>query len=104
DAKRRELQDDRTAIVRLEQFYPFPKAMLERYLKLFTGARVFRWVQEEAKNMGGWTFARPRIDEVLPAGHPVSYIGRARGASPATGVYAIHQMEQQQLISEAFAK
>ena len=103
DAKRHELKDKRTSIVRLEQFFPFPKAMLENYLKIFTSAREFVWVQEEAKNMGGWTFVRPRIDEVLPPGHTVRYVGRARSASPATGVYAIHQMEQQQLVNEAFA-
>ncbi|HZS47973.1 MAG TPA: multifunctional oxoglutarate decarboxylase/oxoglutarate dehydrogenase thiamine pyrophosphate-binding subunit/dihydrolipoyllysine-residue succinyltransferase subunit [Blastocatellia bacterium] len=103
DAKRQELKDTGTAIVRLEQFYPFPKNMMERYLKTFTSAKDFRWVQEEAKNMGGWTFVRPRIDEVLPEGYTVRYVGRARSASPATGVYAIHQMEQHQLVNEAFA-
>jgi 2-oxoglutarate dehydrogenase E1 component len=103
EAKRQELKDNRTAIVRLEQFYPFPKTLMEKYLKIFINAGEFRWVQEEAKNIGGWTFVRPRIDEVLPAGHAVKYVGRARSASPATGVYAVHQMEQQQLVNEAFA-
>ena len=103
EAKRQELKDNRTAIVRLEQFFPFPKAMMENYLKIFSNAREFIWVQEEAKNMGGWTFVRPRIDEVLSSGHAVKYVGRARSASPATGVYAIHQMEQQELVNEAFA-
>ena len=53
EAKRQELKDNRTAIVRLEQFYPFPKALMEQYLRIFTSAKNFRWVQEEAQEHGG---------------------------------------------------
>jgi 2-oxoglutarate dehydrogenase complex dehydrogenase (E1) component-like enzyme len=32
------------------------------------------------------------------------YVGRAASASPATGSYMIHQLEQQQLVKEALDK
>ena len=44
------------AIVRLEQFYPFPAQMLERTLARYRKAKEYVWVQEESLNMGGWTF------------------------------------------------
>ena len=51
--------------------------------------------------MGGWTFVEPRLENLLPPfaarGTPVA----AASASPATGSYQIHQLEQAKLIAEA---
>jgi 2-oxoglutarate dehydrogenase E1 component len=91
------------AIVRVEQFYPFPKNLLIEQLNRFRNATDIRWVQEEPENMGGWSFMEPRLLKMLGATRTLRYIGRPASASPATGSHTIHQMEQQRLVNEAVA-
>ena len=55
---------DDVAIVRLEQFYPFPENTLGRVLAPYTNADVV-WCQEEPENMGAWTVVDRRIEKVL---------------------------------------
>lgn len=93
----------RIAILRVEQFYPFPQSLLERWLASYTKASEICWVQEEPRNMGGWAFMRPRLEELLRDDQELRYIGRAVSASPATGSYTIHQLEQQQFLKEALS-
>jgi len=38
---------------------------------------------------------------VVPGTVKVSYVGRSASASPATGSYAIHELEQKKLVDEA---
>lgn len=89
------------AIVRLEQFYPFPAARLREVLSRYPEANELVWAQEEPKNMGGWTFVEPRLVEILPVSQRPIYVGRVASASPATGSYSIHQVEQAELVSKA---
>jgi 2-oxoglutarate dehydrogenase E1 component len=51
--------------------------------------------------MGAWTYVEHRIGEVLPDGRHVRYVGRAASASPATGSYTIHNLEQEKLVSDS---
>src|SRR5207249_5006513 len=44
--------DDRLAIVRVEQFYPFPLRALTEAIALYPNAKELVWCQEEPKNMG----------------------------------------------------
>ncbi|HEV7680603.1 MAG TPA: multifunctional oxoglutarate decarboxylase/oxoglutarate dehydrogenase thiamine pyrophosphate-binding subunit/dihydrolipoyllysine-residue succinyltransferase subunit [Pyrinomonadaceae bacterium] len=89
------------AIVRLEQFYPFPGNRLRDVLAKYPAAKQLVWAQEEPKNMGGWTFVEQRLEDILPQGERASYVGRVASASPATGSYAIHQAEQAELVAKA---
>ncbi len=88
-------------LIRLEQFYPFPLKALEETLALYPNATQIVWAQEEPKNMGGWTFVEPRLENLLPGCERAIYVGRAPSASPATGSYAIHQQEQASLVKLA---
>lgn len=97
---RRKADEKRVAVVRLEQFYPFPAAGMREILEAYPNADEVVWVQEEPRNMGGWTFVEPRIEELLGGARPI-YVGRTASASPATGSYAIHQIEQAQLLNQA---
>jgi 2-oxoglutarate dehydrogenase E1 component len=87
------------AIVRVEQFYPFPEEQLKRVLNHHRRAVDVVWVQEESQNMGGWTFMEPRLRQLL--GRPVEYVGRDASASPATGSLKVHQREQEELVEAA---
>jgi 2-oxoglutarate dehydrogenase E1 component len=89
----------KVALVRLEQFYPFPEQALHDILARYKKAREFLWAQEEPENMGGWQFVRSRL-EVL-TGQPLRYAGRPAAASPATGYPKIYRRQQDALIDEA---
>jgi len=102
-AAREERKAADTAIVRVEQLYPFPAEGLQTLVESYRSIREAVWVQEEAKNMGAWTFVQPRLAEILPRGIPLRYAGRAASASPATGSAAVHKRELAELLGEAFA-
>lgn len=92
------------ALVRLEQFYPFPHKSLVAQLARFTQADVV-WCQEEPENMGVWTFLDRRLEAVLVEVGGKSrrsvYVGRPEAASPATGMLSRHNQEQDKLVREA---
>ncbi|MFL6277759.1 MAG: multifunctional oxoglutarate decarboxylase/oxoglutarate dehydrogenase thiamine pyrophosphate-binding subunit/dihydrolipoyllysine-residue succinyltransferase subunit [Blastocatellia bacterium] len=102
-AERKTRNDQGTAIIRLEQFYPFPKQQLVDELNRYTNAADLCWVQEEPQNYGGWFFVEPRLRQLLKANQRLRYAGRPASASTATGSHTLHMLEQQQLIKEAFA-
>ena len=92
------------AIVRLEQFYPFPIRSLPAAIASYKNADIV-WCQEEPENMGGWTFVDRRIEAMLAgmdlkAKRP-SYVGREAAASPATGLARTHTEQQAALVKAA---
>ncbi len=98
--------DDRVALVRLEQLYPFPFNTLGRILARWPNAEIV-WCQEEPQNMGAWNFIDRRIERVLSgldgAAKRPRFVGRAEAASPATGLFKRHVEEQAQLVTAALA-
>jgi 2-oxoglutarate dehydrogenase E1 component len=101
NAARKKTNDDHVAIIRLEQFYPFPEQRLREMFSGYPNATQLVWAQEEPKNMGGWTFVEPRLLGMLKGCQRPFYVGRAASASPATGSYTIHELEQRRLVEEA---
>jgi 2-oxoglutarate dehydrogenase E1 component len=98
--KHEELGASAVAVLRLEQLYPWPEAQLAAALGRYRRAREWVWVQEESQNMGGWTFAEPRLRAM---NFPFEYVGRDASASPATGSHHVHEKEQKLLVDGAFA-
>ena len=92
-------RSDAVAVIRLEQFYPFPAAKLTELFATYPILNEIIWTQEEPQNMGAWTFVEPRLRSILPANATLQYIGRDASASPATGSYAIHNLEQSRLVN-----
>jgi 2-oxoglutarate dehydrogenase E1 component len=86
------------ALIRVEQFYPFPEEPVQRVLARYRKAKEWVWVQEESQNMGGWSFMEPRLRAL---GCAVQYVGRDASASPATGSHAVHKREQKELVEAA---
>jgi 2-oxoglutarate dehydrogenase complex dehydrogenase (E1) component-like enzyme len=89
------------AIVRVEQLYPFPQRELQGILARYRRAEEVSWVQEEPKNRGAWTFIDARLRAMLPDAVVSNYYGRDESASPATGSYKMHQIEEQEIIAHA---
>jgi 2-oxoglutarate dehydrogenase E1 component len=97
--RREELGNESTAIVRLEQYYPFPAEQIKAILKNYSEAKSWFWAQEAPRNMGGWRFVRPRLEELN--GSPLSYIGRPPAASPATGFPNLYKQQQEAISDQA---
>jgi 2-oxoglutarate decarboxylase len=89
------------AIVRLEQFYPFPQPMLESALRHYPNATEIVWAQEEPRNMGAWPFLRERLTGLLASGQTLRYVGRPISASPATGSHHRHEEQQKAIVEGA---
>ncbi len=100
-ARRAELKKSDVALVRLEQFYPWPGEQLAAVLGRYRRAAEWVWAQEESQNMGGWTFVEPRLREM---GVPVKFVGRDPSASPAAGSHTVHTHEQAELVDAALTK
>jgi 2-oxoglutarate dehydrogenase E1 component len=94
---------DDVAIVRVEELYPWPHEEIAALLDRYTGADDVVWVQEEPKNMGGWTFVAPRLRVATGNALIVRYVGRPDRASPAEGYLASHQREQARIVKETLA-
>jgi len=90
-----------TAIVALEQLYPFPEQELRGELDRHPDAREIVWVQEEPANMGALFYVLPWLERVAQ-GRPVRSVKRSASASPATGSAKAHELEQRTLLTLAF--
>ena len=101
-AYRKENDLKNSAIIRLEQLYPFHRERLKEITSRYPNSRAkWVWCQEEPLNMGAWTFIGPRLQSMTD--HRVRYAGRDRAASPAAGAKIIHKREQEALVEEAFS-
>jgi 2-oxoglutarate dehydrogenase E1 component len=96
--EQRAKDDAPVALVRVEQFFPFPSEDIQRALRSYPKAKEYVWAQEESLNMGGWFFMEPRLRAM---GFRVKYIGRDASASPATGSRQVHLREQKELVEAA---
>ena len=99
--ERKKRKDNSTAIVFLEQMYPFPEAELIAELEKHSSARDIVWVQEEPANMGAMFYVLPRLRHIA-GDRPVLSVKRSASASPATGSAKAHEMEQNTLLTLAF--
>jgi 2-oxoglutarate dehydrogenase E1 component len=100
-AHRKEKGITDTAIIRIEQLYPFHREMVEAIVAQYPNASHFVWCQEEPLNMGAWSYIWPRLDRAV--GTKVRYAGRDAASSPAAGAKAVHYREQKALLEHAFA-
>ncbi len=100
EAARKAAGKEDVAIVRLEQLYPFPKALLNAELDSYPADADVVWLQEEPSNMGAWWFIRARFaNEIF--GRPLSLVARAESSSPAVGSKKVHDKEQHAILSSA---
>lgn len=99
---RAESQRDDVAILRLEQFYPFKRDLLEEHLSAFPQGTPLIWVQEEPINMGAYSYLHLHLGGLTR--YPLSVVARAESASPATGSATVHKQEQQCILNSAFGE
>ncbi|MFA3781522.1 multifunctional oxoglutarate decarboxylase/oxoglutarate dehydrogenase thiamine pyrophosphate-binding subunit/dihydrolipoyllysine-residue succinyltransferase subunit [Melioribacteraceae bacterium 4301-Me] len=91
-----------TAIIRIEQYYPFPQNEIKSILEIYPNAEKIKWVQEEPQNMGAWNFIYIKFLELGIDIKKIKYVGRPESPSPAPGSTKQYLKSQQELIQKAF--
>lgn len=104
--KKRSDNIEGTAIIRLEQLYPFPRDDLDNLITSYPNLEHVVWCQEEPMNQGAWYCSQHHMHHSL-AVHTnqslrLSYAGRRSSAAPACGYPSVHVEEQRKLIEDAF--
>ncbi len=100
-ARKEQNLEDKIAIVRIEQLYPFPSELAAAQLERYKNAKEVFWVQEEPKNQGAWHQLRHRLEALLNKKQTLGYAGRPSGASPAVGYLGKHAAQLKTLLSDA---
>ncbi len=93
------------ALVRIEEFYPYPEKEIFLEIKKYQ-AKELIWCQEEPENMGAWHFLDRRLeDSSIKAGmkQRPKLISRKPAASPATGYMSVHKKEQVCIIDKVLS-
>ena len=99
--ERKKRKDVSTAVLFIEQLYPFPEEELVAAIEQHPAARDLIWVQEEPANMGALFYILPRLRH-LAGQRSVLSLKRSASASPATGSAKAHEVEQKTLLALAF--
>jgi 2-oxoglutarate dehydrogenase E1 component len=100
-AERAKRNDRTTAMVFLEQLYPFPEEEVVAEFDRHGKSADIVWVQEEPANMGALFNMLPRLKRIAGQ-RPVLSVKRSSSASPATGSAKAHEVEQKTLLTLAF--
>jgi 2-oxoglutarate dehydrogenase E1 component len=87
----------------VEQLYPLPADAILELVASYPKLERLYWVQEEPQNMGAWGSLERALGLSRPAHIQWGYIGRPRRASPSEGYAGSHQLEQERIVTEAFA-
>ena len=105
-AEREKSGEHSTAIVRVEQLYPFPTEAIAAVVSKYPGATLL-WVQDEPANQGPWPFIALQLHETqndVLQNASFRRVSRRATASPATGSHYVHEEEQKALLIEAFSR
>jgi 2-oxoglutarate dehydrogenase E1 component len=95
--------DNKVAIIRIEQLYPFPQEAFSMELTKYIRVRELIWVQEEPYNQGAWhqiCDCLNIIGDKLQQRFKV--VSRPAAAAPATGSSLMHTAQLKEIISQAF--
>ncbi|QRP60727.1 multifunctional oxoglutarate decarboxylase/oxoglutarate dehydrogenase thiamine pyrophosphate-binding subunit/dihydrolipoyllysine-residue succinyltransferase subunit [Corynebacterium minutissimum] len=102
-AKKKEADGrDDIAIVRVEMLHPIPFNRLREAFESYPNAEQVRFVQDEPANQGPWPFYNEHLRELIPDMPELVRVSRRSQSSTATGNAKVHQIEQKNLLEEAF--
>ncbi|XP_049867197.1 2-oxoglutarate dehydrogenase complex component E1-like [Pectinophora gossypiella] len=94
DIRKEKKLEDKIAVCRIEQLYPFPYDIVLREACKYDKAKVC-FCQEEHKNQGPWLWVKVRIENLL--GKKVECISRAPSPASATGIKWMYAKEVKEL-------
>ncbi len=90
-----------TAIIRIEQLYPFPEEALDAELRAFNKCKTIVWCQEEPRNQGSWHRIQNHLSRAIQPDQQLEYVSREASASPAVGSHQKHVEQQALVVSQA---
>ena len=96
-AKRELLNDNESAIIRVEQIYPFNMELFKAIHSKYKNSERVIWVQEEPENMGAWPFISKALCEFN-----ILQVLRPASGSPAEGLFEQHKLRQNKILDKAF--
>ena len=96
-AKREELNEERVALVRLEQLYPLDKETLAGIMNRYAHNKEIVWVQEEPENMGAWAYILRNLRNT-----DIQVIAPVSSGTPAPGTHKGFDKNQKQVIQRVF--
>ena len=95
--KREELNEERVALVRLEQLYPLDKETLAGIMNRYAHNKEIVWVQEEPENMGAWAYILRNLRNT-----DIQVIAPVSSGTPAPGTHKGFDKNQKQVIQRVF--
>ncbi len=95
--RRNDSGNDSTAIVRVEQLYPFPEKQLQEVLSKYKKAKRFVWAQDEPENMGAWPFVSRKYNT-----YNFEVAARPESSSPAGGLMKQHNLRLEKIMNSIF--
>ena len=96
-AKKEELNDEKVALVRLEQLYPLDMDKIQEIFDRYSHRKEFVWAQEEPENMGAWSFILRNFRN-----EDVQVIAPVVSGSPAPGSHKMFEKNQKSVIERVF--
>lgn len=97
--RKEELNATDIALVRLEQLQPFPAKQIKQIIAKYKNNMLTLWVQEEPENMGPWRHIQHEFKNIK-----LEPVTRVPSASPAAGLYKLHQIRHKEIIDKVFRK
>ncbi|XP_053207150.1 2-oxoadipate dehydrogenase complex component E1-like [Panonychus citri] len=91
---------NKVIIIRLEELSPFPTIQISKQLSKLSNIKDIVWSQEEHRNMGAWTYIKPRFENNL--GIKIKYAGRDVSSVPAVGIGAIYKQQSKSIVDQTF--
>lgn len=96
-SKKEEINDESTALVRLEQLYPLQLDQLEYIFEKYSNRTSLIWAQEEPENMGAWTFILRNFRNT-----GIQVVAPIASGSPAPGSHKMFEKKHSAIINEVF--
>ena len=88
-------------ILRIEQLSPWPTSDITAALARYPRAEEVIWAQDEPENMGGLTYAVPRLPAAVGSAAQIYKVSRRVAGRPATGSHQIHDLERESIVDRA---
>jgi len=101
--RRKEAGVDHTAIIRIEQLFPFPVEALSQELAKYPKAEEICWTQEEPRNQGAWYQIQHHLRAACNDKLRITYAGRVPCSAPAGGSLSLHNRRERMLINDSLA-
>ncbi len=95
--KKEELQDEKVALVRIEQLYPLNMEKIYEILDKYYNKVEFIWAQEEPENMGAWCYMMRKLRKL-----EIELISPPESGSPSPGSHERYHKIQHHIIEQVF--